>query len=85
MASTGETGSVNGMRDDYNISWFTEVCLRNIEDADRGGDNGLAEFFRRAQGENRKGAEQGKQLLVQRSWSMSCRHGHSRNLIGEVS
>jgi hypothetical protein len=69
-----ETGTVTGTKDkDYNIIWFTEVCLSNvlrldtyIEDADRAGDTELAEFFRRAQNESRKGAEQGKQLLAQR-------------------
>jgi hypothetical protein len=34
-----------------------------IQDADRHGDEELAEFFRRAQTESRKGAEQAKQLL----------------------
>jgi hypothetical protein len=71
MTSTSETGHVTGTKDkDYNILWFTEVCLSNvlrletyIQDAERDGDNELAEFFRRAQGESRKGAEQGKQLL----------------------
>ena len=33
------------------------------QDAERDGDTELAEFFKRAQGESRKGAEQGKQLL----------------------
>jgi len=69
--SSGETGSVTGTADkDYNIIWFTEQCLSNvlrleeyIQDADRAGDTELAEFFRRAQGESRKGAEQGKRLL----------------------
>jgi hypothetical protein len=69
-----ETGEVTGTLDkDYNIIWFTEVCLSNvlrletyIKDADRAGDAELAEFFRRAQGESRKGAEQGKQLLAAR-------------------
>jgi hypothetical protein len=69
--STSETGQVTGTKDkDYNIIWFTESCLSNvlrletyIQDADREGDSELAEFFRRAQGESRKGAEQGKQLL----------------------
>jgi hypothetical protein len=69
--SSGETGSVTGTADkDYNIIWFTEQCLSNvlrleeyIQDADRAGDTELAEFFRRAQGESRKGAGQGKQLL----------------------
>ena len=37
-----------------------------IEDAEREGDQELAEFFRRAQGESRKGAEQGKALLKAR-------------------
>jgi hypothetical protein len=72
MAS--ETGQVTGTKDkDYNIIWFTEQCLSNVlrletyaEDADRDGDGELAEFFRRAQGESRKGAEQGKALLKAR-------------------
>jgi hypothetical protein len=72
MASEG--GQVTGTKDkDYNIIWFTEQCLSNalrletyIQDAERDGDDELAEFFRRAQGESRKGAEQGKQLLAGR-------------------
>ena len=35
-------------------------------DAVRDGDTELADFFRRAQAESRKGAEQGKQLLRSR-------------------
>ena len=69
--SAQETGQVTGTKDkDYNLIWFTEQSLSNalrletyIQDAERAGDNELAEFFRRAQGESRKGAEQGKQLL----------------------
>ena len=69
-----ETGGVTGTADkDYNIIWFTENCLSNalrleifIHDAERAGDQELAEFFRKAQAESRKGAEQGKQLLVSR-------------------
>jgi hypothetical protein len=69
-----ETGSVTGTKDkDYNIIWFTEQCLSNVlrlesyaSDAERDGDNELAEFFRRAQGESRKGAEQGKAMLKSR-------------------
>jgi hypothetical protein len=69
-----ETGDITGTKDkDYNIIWFTEVCLSNvlrletyIQDAERDGDSELAEFFRKAQGESRKGAEQGKQLLAAR-------------------
>jgi hypothetical protein len=69
-----ETGDITGTKDkDYNIIWFTENCLSNvlrlelyIRDAERAGDSELADFFRRAQGESRKGAEQGKQLLAAR-------------------
>jgi hypothetical protein len=35
-------------------------------DAERLGDSELAEFFRKAQNESRKGADQGKQLLASR-------------------
>ncbi len=70
----GEGGQVTGTPDkDYNIIWFTEQCLSNAlrleqyaEDAERAGDQELARFFRRAQGESRKGAEQGKTMLRQR-------------------
>jgi hypothetical protein len=66
-----EAGEVTGTKDkNYNIIWFVEQCLSNVlrletyaGDAERDGDGELAEFFRRAQGESRKGAEQGKQLL----------------------
>ncbi len=72
--SSGETGHVTGTSDkDYNVIWFTEVCLSNvlrletyIQDANRDGDSELAGFFRKAQAESRKGAEQGKQLLTSR-------------------
>ena len=72
--ASGETGQITGTKDkDYNIIWFTEQCLSNvlrleqyIEDADRDGDSELADFFRRAQSESRKGAEQGKELLKAR-------------------
>jgi hypothetical protein len=71
MASDTETGQVTGTKDkDYDIIWFTEACLSNalrletyIQDAERDGDAELADFFRRAQAESRKGAEQGKRLL----------------------
>ena len=74
MSTTTETGQVTGTQDkDYNIIWFVEACLSNalrleayIADAERAGDSELAEFFRRAQGESRKGAEQGKALLASR-------------------
>jgi hypothetical protein len=74
MRMDAETGGITGTADkDYNIIWFTEACLSNalrlelyIKDAERGGDTELAEFFRKAQSDSRKGAEQGKQLLAAR-------------------
>lgn len=69
-----ETGSVTGTAEkDYDIIWFVEASLSNalrmdtfIQDAERDGDDELAEFFRKAQAESRKGAEQGKALLAER-------------------
>lgn len=69
-----ETGGITGTADkDYNIIWFAETCLSNvlrlevyIKDAERAGDSELAEFFRKAQADSRKGAEQGKRLLAAR-------------------
>jgi hypothetical protein len=69
-----EAGQVTGTPDkDYNLVWFTEQCLSNAlrletyaQDADRDGDSELADLFRKAQAESRKGAEQGKQLLKSR-------------------
>jgi hypothetical protein len=69
-----DTGDVTGTADkDYNIIWFTEACLSNalrletyIQDAERDGDSELADFFRKAQAESRKGGEQGKALLRSR-------------------
>jgi hypothetical protein len=69
-----EAGRVTGTPDkDYNLVWFTEQCLSNalrletyVQDADRDGDSELADLFRKAQAESRKGAEQGKQLLKSR-------------------
>jgi hypothetical protein len=74
MTSSQETGQTTGTADkDYNIIWFTQACLDNAlrleqytADAEQAGDSELADFFRRAQGESRKGAEQGKQLLASR-------------------
>ena len=72
--STQESGQVTGTKDkDYNIIWFTEQSLSNalrleqyVKDAERDGDNELADFFRRAQGASRKGGEEGKALLKSR-------------------
>jgi hypothetical protein len=72
--ATSETGQITGTKDkDYNIIWFTEQCLSNvlrletyIQDAERESDSELADFFRRAQAESRKGADQGKEMLRKR-------------------
>jgi hypothetical protein len=72
--TSSETGHVTGTKDkNYNLIWFTEASLSNalrmeiyIQDAERDGDNELADLFRRAQAESRKGGEQGKQLLANR-------------------
>jgi hypothetical protein len=72
--SDSEAGQVTGTKDkNYNIIWFTEQCLNNalrmetyVQDAERDGDTELADFFRRAQAESKKGAEQGKKLLAGR-------------------
>jgi hypothetical protein len=71
MASMAESGTVTGTKDkDYNLVWYVEACLSNalrldtyIADAQRDGDNEVAELFRKAQADSRKGAEVGKQLL----------------------
>jgi hypothetical protein len=73
-AAAKETGDITGTQDkDYNIIWFVEACLSNalrletyIQDAERENDSELADFFRRAQTESRKGAEKGKELLKTR-------------------
>jgi hypothetical protein len=74
MSTQTETGQTTGTKDKaYDIIWFTEKCLDNalrletyIQDAERDGDDELATFFRKAQADSKKGAEQGKQLLAAR-------------------
>jgi hypothetical protein len=69
-----ETGHVTGTKDkDYNLIWYTETCLDNalrletyIQDAERDGDAEVADLFRKAQADSRKGADLGKQLLRSR-------------------
>ena len=69
-----ETGQVTGTKDKhYNLLWFTEQSLSNalrletyVQDAERDGDSELADLFRKAQSDSRKGAEQGKALLRSR-------------------
>ncbi len=70
--SDGET--LTGTPDkDYNILWFTKACLSNvlrldqyIADAVDAGDEELVDFFRKAQRDSRRGAEEAKQLLAAR-------------------
>jgi hypothetical protein len=74
MTNGTETGQVTGTQDkDYNLLWFTEQCLQNalrlenyVEDAERSGDSAVADLFRKAQSDSRKGAELGKKLLRER-------------------
>jgi hypothetical protein len=74
MTATTETGHITGTKDkDYNLLWFTQACLDHalrldtyIQDAERDGDSELAEFFRKAQADSRKGAEQGRKMLKSR-------------------
>jgi hypothetical protein len=69
-----ETGQQTGTADkDYNLIWYTETCLSNalrletyIKDAERADDSEVAELFRKAQADSRKGAEIGKKLLASR-------------------
>ena len=71
---TTETGHVTGTKDkEYNLIWYVEACLDNalrletyVKDADRAGDSEVADLFRKAQADSRKGAEMGKKLLRSR-------------------
>ena len=71
---TQEAGEATGTKDkNYNVIWFVEKSLNNvlrleeyIQDAERDGDDELAEFFRRARNASQKGADQGKELLRSR-------------------
>ncbi|WP_413804667.1 hypothetical protein [Streptomyces sp. OE57] len=74
MAQSTETGEITGTKDkNYNLVWYVEACLSNalrletyIQDAEREKDTEVADLFRRAQADSRKGAELGKQLLKAR-------------------
>jgi hypothetical protein len=74
MMTADNSGAVTGTSDkDYNLIWFVEACLSNalrletyIQDAARAGDSELADFFRKAQADSRKGGELGKQMLRSR-------------------
>lgn len=74
MTTTAQAGHLTGTADkDYNLLWFTEQCLQNvlrlenyIVDAERADDSEVADLFRKAQADSRKGAELGKNLLKSR-------------------
>jgi hypothetical protein len=74
MTAGTETGNVTGTKDkNYNLIWYTEKCLDNalrletyIQDAERDGDKEVADLFRKAQSDSRKGAEMAEQLLAKR-------------------
>ena len=69
--TTTDQGQVTGTKDKlYNLVWFTEQSLSNalrlesyIQDAERDKDTEVADLFRKAQADSRKGAEIGKGLL----------------------
>ncbi|MFI7495585.1 hypothetical protein ACH9D2_12845 [Kocuria sp. M4R2S49] len=57
----------------YDLIWALEASLHNvwkletyIKDAEKAGDDELAEWFRKIQKNNRKAGEQGKKMLAQR-------------------
>ena len=72
--TTVETGTVTGTKDkNYNLIWYTEKCLDNalrlesyIQDTDRDGDKEVADLFRKAQADSRKGAQMAEQMLAKR-------------------
>lgn len=74
MSSSSEAGQTTGTKDKlYNLIWFTEQSLNNalrmeqyIQDAERDGDDEVADLFRKAQAESRKGGEIGKKMLSSR-------------------
>jgi hypothetical protein len=71
---TAETGSITGTKHkNYNLIWYTQKCLDNklrlasyIQDAERDGDKEVADLFRKAQADSRKGAQMAEQMLAKR-------------------
>ena len=71
---TDDANVMTGTPDkDYNHIWYVQACLSNavwldtyIHDTTQAGDNELADSFRRAQADSRKGTELGKGLLRSR-------------------
>jgi hypothetical protein len=74
MTTSTESEIVTGTADkDHALLWYTERCLSNalrletsIRDAERDGDNEVADLFRRAQADSINGAETAKRLLAAR-------------------
>ena len=72
MAATATPQS--GTKDkNYDLITVTQLCLEHVwrleqyaQDADRDGDQELAQLFRRMQEHSRKGADECKRLLGQR-------------------
>ena len=64
----------SGTKDkNYDLITVTHLCLEHVwrldqyaQDADRDGDQELAQLFRRMQEHSRKGADECKRLLAQR-------------------
>lgn len=57
----------------YDLVWVLETSLKNVwqleaytQDAERDGDEELAEWFRKIQANNHKAGEQGKRMLAER-------------------
>ncbi len=71
---TQEDGTTDGTKDKaYNLVWYVEESLKHTQrlaefaaDAERDGDNELAEFFRQAQAASHSAAERAKKLLGHR-------------------
>jgi hypothetical protein len=90
--SSSEGGQVTGTQDkDYNLIWFAEQCLSNalrletyVQDADRDGDSELAGFFRRAQAESKKGADQGQVDVGQEAVRLRSRRRQREEPAAEV-
>jgi len=72
MAATATPQS--GTKDkNYDLITVTQLCLEHVwrleqyaQDADRDGDQELAQLFRRMQEHSRKGADECKRLLAER-------------------
>lgn len=74
ISSTADTGTVTGAEDkNYSLFWYREKCLDNalrleshIQDAQRDGDNEVADLFRKAQSNSRRGAKLAERLMAKR-------------------